>query len=308
VTPNDSEQEESAVTTSERVSSWGRICEPLHTDLEIDPDGPSWRENAFFTFWDRGKGIYGQAHFTTSPNAGVRKARCHVWTGDRLVEIIEPLEPMSFHSQSIDVELTGQVTVRSAGFDFDFSATPRFEQCNYSQSDTVPSIVAGQPLHHYQGSGNFEASLKAGDERIEFSGVCFRDRTWGYREDSAWIEYYGIMCCFEDSDLTWLKFMSAPEDQRARGFLMGGRQGEIVETLVTERDSLGTIRSTDLTLDDATVLRAEMAQSACPAQFVPAGTPRGGRALTVYDLFQPTFVDGHEGMAFVEQAVLRQLS
>jgi hypothetical protein len=294
-----------------QVSAWGPLCEPLHLDraAEIDPDGPSWRENAFFTFWDRDAGFYGQVHVTTSPNAGGRKARCHlVFDGD-LLEIVEPLEPMSFRSESIEVDLDGRVTVR-CHFELDLTVTPRFEHADYSASDTVPSLVAGEPLQHFQRGGTFEARLRVDGSERSFSGHAFRDRTWGFREDTHWLEYYGFMCCFDDFDLTFLKFLAPGDDRRARGFLMGSRQGEIVETLVTERDSLGAIRGVDLTLAGGDVLHATFGESEARPVFVPAGNPSGATAVTIYDLMQPLRIDGSdgEGLGFVEQAILRQLA
>jgi hypothetical protein len=295
------------------ATEWGPLCEPLHTDREIDPDGPAWRENAFFTFWDRRQNVYGQIHFTTSANAGARKGRAEISVDNQLFEIVEELAPMSFQSESINVDLGGMIRVRAADFQLDLETRPRFpgHVADYSQSDTVPSLVEGQPLQHFQASGTFTAELRTADGTKSLSGVNFRDRTWGYREDSSWQEYYGFMCCFDSFDLTFLKFMNSLEDQRARGFYLGGVQGEITQTTVTERDSLGTIRAVDLTMADGTSRSAIIDRSACRPVFVPAGIPRGPRAITVYDEFQPLrFADGEggEGLGFVEQCVLRQLA
>jgi len=295
-------------TDTTPARTWGPLLEPLHVDLDIAPDGPSWRENAFFTFWDRSKKIYGQAHFTTSPNAGARKGRCQLAVDGRQLSVIEPLEPMSFQSESISVDLNGRVEVRCEDFGLELEVTPRFEPADYSQSDTVPSLVEGQPLQHFQASGDAVGELRFDGGAITFGGLAFRDRTWGYREDTAWLEYYGFMCAFDDFDLTFLKFLSPGDDRRARGFLMGKHRGEIVETFVTARDSIGTIKAVDLTLTDGAVIPVEFGESESPPVFVPAGNPVGGTALTIYDLFQPLRFEGDEGLGFVEQAVLRQLS
>jgi hypothetical protein len=80
---------------------------------------------------------------------------------------------------------------------------------------------------------------------IEIDGHGFRDRTWGYRNESATIlEYVATQCVFPEFSVSAMRFHVAADDSdRAEGFILGdaarrikpftsvvrGRAGEVLE-------------------------------------------------------------------------------
>ena len=56
------------------------------------------------------------------------------------------------------------------------------------------------------------------------AGVDLRDRTWGYRDESAMFpEYIGLIADLDGEMLTVMKFAHADGSARAEGFLLGER-------------------------------------------------------------------------------------
>ena len=75
---------------------WGGLAEPLHTDRTFSPDDPPWRENLFFTLWDRDRNFYGTSHMQGGHTDAGMWARCSIVVDGRPAEIWERLDAMTF--------------------------------------------------------------------------------------------------------------------------------------------------------------------------------------------------------------------
>lgn len=292
---------------------WGPLAEPYHSDKQLAPDAPPWRENVFFAFWDREQRVYGTSHFTGSSNAGGRRSRCSLVVDGRPVEIVEPMPLGEFGSPGVALDLAGRVRAESEAFGADLHFVPGRPPADYSQVQGMPGLTADDPIQHFQQSGAFSGTVSlpgtdgAGRRDIALSGSCVRDRTWGYREETqSWLEYYACFLLFDDFDALLMKFHVRDGSTRTTGFVIGDRSGSVTGCSA-RRNAWGSITGLTLDADGGTPL----ALSVAPAEariFVPLGEPDGPTAITVYDEFvQVTAADGQSGFGLIEQGILRRL-
>jgi hypothetical protein len=294
------------------VTDWGPLAEPLHAEVTAGPDDPPWRENAFFPFWDRARSVYGVVHVMTAANATGRRARASLVHRGRYLEVIEPLEPMAFSSPSVSVDLAGTLTATGPGWGFDVVLEPRLDTIDYSAADTMPALVEERPLRHYQRSGTCRGTVTVDGVETAIAGGSLRDRTWGFREETAhWLEYYACFLSFgpeggEAFDLAMMKFRVAGGPDRMSGFLVGSRSDRVLESRIT-RTATGSPASLWLRLAS----RGELTLRVGPPEarvFVPLGEPDGPVAITSYDDFVEVTTDaGETGFGIVEQGILRRL-
>jgi len=254
-------------------------------------------------FWDRDADVYGAVHVSTSPNAGGRRARASLSLDGRISEVIEPLDPMELASDSIKLDLDGALTVRGPGdLAVDLTMAPRLPVADYSMARSVPGLSEVEPLRHYQRSGAVRGSARLAGEETEFDGLCFRDRTWGYRDEiSAWNEYYAICVCWPDFDVTLMKFRS-PRGDHHHGFVVDAR-GDVVLDSHVSRDSWGDICRVDCVLAEAGGFGFDVGRP-CAVLGVPMGEPDGPVAISARDAFvEVSTDDGLIGFGIVEQGI-----
>lgn len=48
------------------VSAWGPLATAIHADA-AGPGDPTWKDNAYLSFWDVEAEVYGSIHVSTSP-------------------------------------------------------------------------------------------------------------------------------------------------------------------------------------------------------------------------------------------------
>jgi hypothetical protein len=214
-------------------------------------DAP-WRDNAWLAFWDRAAGIIGVAHASTSPNAGARHARISLSHDRRLTEIIEPLEPGTFAGQTINFGLDDGILLDGPDVSGKLDMQPLFAVADYTGGAVFPSIAGQRPLNHYQQAARVTGRLAVHGRTIDIDGHGYRDRTWGYRNESATIlEYIATQCVFPEYSVSAMRFHVAADDSdRAEGFLLGaedrrvqpftqvvrGRAGEVLEFRLDPQD------------------------------------------------------------------------
>ena len=178
------------MTVTDIADAWGPLAEPIHADA-AGPADPVWKDNAYLSFWDTANEVFGSFHVSTSPNGtGARRARCSVSVRGKVLEIIEDLPPGSFASASIDFGLDGRITVRHNRLRADLVNAPLFVAADYAVGGVVPELVAGKPLQHFQQACEMTGTLVLDGVESPVQGRGMRDRTWGYREESAqWIQF-----------------------------------------------------------------------------------------------------------------------
>src|SRR5215210_4337134 len=95
------EKEETRMTETS-TNDWGPFLTPVHQ--AVPSKEKPWKDNSFICFWDAEKDVVGAMHVSTSPNGEGRRARVSVRVGNTSVEVIEPLEPGTWTSESIEFE------------------------------------------------------------------------------------------------------------------------------------------------------------------------------------------------------------
>jgi hypothetical protein len=295
--------------SADDVAGWGPLAEPYHSDKQIPPGSPPWRENVFLAFFDRERDVYGTSHFTGASNAGGRRARLSVVVGGTAAEIVEPMAAGEFGTPGVQLDLSGQVRAKSDDLVAELSFVPRLPPVDYSASNTLPGLDDTEPLRHYQGSGTFTGTVAVhGAAPVEVAGGCLRDRTWGWREENRhWLEYYACFLCFEDFDLTLMKFRLADGSTRAHGATVGSRAERVTGSRVA-RNGWGSVTRFDVELDGRPPIELAVAPPEARI-WLPLGEPDGAQALTAYDEFvEARTPDGLTGFGIVEQGILRQLA
>ena len=285
---------------------WGPLAEPMHTDKEIGPDDPPWRENIFLSFADRAQRCFVIAHLQGGKTDAGMCARVTVVLDDHQFEIFEPLGEMTWSSEHVSFDPTGPLRASSDALRVELSMTPVREPVDYSPSAALPGLRASEPLRHLEQAGEFTGTVWTPRGELTVSGSVIRDRTWGWRQEIAsWTEYYAAFISFDSFDLAAMKFSTRDGDVPAHGSLVGDRRGTVTSSSVKRRDGTGTIRELELTLADGQSLALSLGAPEARI-FCPLNEPTGPVAFTAYDdLVEVRLDDGSVGFGIMEQGILR---
>ena len=300
--------EQAQIPDRSLTKEWGGLAQPIRED---DPgeDKPAWKDNAYLCFWDPGNEVYGVVHVSTSPNAEGRRARASLSVDGRSAEVAEELEPGSFASDSISFGLDGRIEAQTPELTAALELTPRGEPGDYTKTDIVPPLVEGEPLQHFQGAVLVRGTVVVGDRSVEVDGVGMRDRTWGYRDESAaWPEYFGLIADIDGRLLTIMKLARTDGTARTAGFLLGDEPVRADELSGLTRDASGLFAAATVGTAEGETLEIRMTDR--PAGFwVPMGWERQGPTMSAYDEFLTLrTADGKIGHGMVEQGIVRRLS
>lgn len=282
------------------------LNEPIH---HVVPEGrPPWRDNAYVCFWDVEQRVFGVLHVSTSANSEGRRARFSLSVDGVPFEIVEtPHAREAWTSDSIRYLLDDTIRVHHPHVSADLTVSPRFVPADYSASEVIPPLVPGEPQQHFQQVISVKGAVRLGDREIVLDGEGFRDRTWGYRDESANItEYLSFMAVFEDFGFTALRFLGGDGSNKIEGFRLGDDGVQKVTAVGATRDGAGLLEIAHLEID------GEPWELTVTAKFggfwVPMGPSRRGPTLSAYDeLVELTTADGQTGHAFVEHASIRRL-
>jgi hypothetical protein len=286
------------------------VSDPLNQPITLTvPEGrPPWRDNAYVCFWDADRDLLGVLHVSTSANGEGRRARFSLAIAGKTIEIVEtPHSREAWRSDSIDYPLTDTIHVDHPRVRAELTLKPRFQYADYSTSQVIPPLVADEPQQHFQQVVDVSGRIEFDGEAIAFQGDGFRDRSWGYRDESAHIvEYLSFMAIFDDFGFTALRFLDVEGGDRVEGFLLSdGATGRITAVGAT-RDGSGLLEAAHLEID------GEPFEAGVTVKlggfWVPMGPSRRGPTLSAYDeLVGLRSADGREGYAFVEHAGLRRI-
>jgi hypothetical protein len=287
---------------------WGALAHPIRTD---DPgDGkPPWKDNAYLAFWDPANGVNGVVHASTSPNAEGRRVRASIALGQLSAEIAEDPPPGSYTTSSIVFKLEGEITVRSPELTADLRLVPRGVPADYTEGRIIPELVAGEPLQHFQQAARVTGTVSVHGTEVEVDGVGLRDRTWGYRDESAMFpEYIGVIVDLDGEMLTVMKFVQADGSAMADGFVLGDCAKRVTGLTQIARDASGLFAAAEIAIDgqDKLQLRATRRTGGF---WVPMGWERIGPTMSAYDEFlEITTGSGRAGYGVVEQGIIRRLA
>jgi hypothetical protein len=291
--------------TTVQSTEWGPLSEPIHNDI---PDGARpWRDNAFVAFWDSERDIVGTLHTSTSPNAEGRRARFSVQTGGRTVELMEDLEPGSFSSQSISFNAGAEFSIASDRVRGTITTTPLFALADYTgdRSPEAFSLDKEQPLMHYQRAAIATGELVIDDQPIAIDGHAFRDRTWGYRDESASVaEYFGCWFILPSLAISSMKLRGASSAEMVLGSVLEDNATIISRASLT-RDASGLFAATSIETVDGRTLELRIVERRA-GFWCPMGVERTGPTLGAFDeFFTVRTSDGEEGFGMCEQGVLK---
>jgi hypothetical protein len=272
------------------------------------PDGrPAFRDNAYLGFWDGGGEVIGAFHVSTSPNAEGRRARISLAAGGRPVEVVEPLDPGTYTSTSIDFDLDRRITVDSPALSGEIICTPVFAVADYSTGSIIPPLIPEEPLQHYQQAARVQGRFTVAGRDVEIDGFGMRDRTWGYRDESVSIaEYVAVTAVFPGFALTCMRFAGPDGSDRTEGYRLG-RTAEPFAAMGITRDASGLLAAAHLTLAGGEALEMVVGER-LGGFWVPMGWERRGPTMSAYDEFDwVQTADGTEGVTLTEQGVVRRL-
>lgn len=300
------------MTSTIETTTWGPLAEPIHDDA-AGPGDPVWKDNAYLSFWDLANGAFGTFHLSTSPNGdGARRARCSVLLdagsgAGRVVEIIEELPRGEFRSKSISFGLDGTITVDHPELTARLRNEPLHTPADYSTTGLIPELVPGKPLQHFQQGCTISGSFDAGGQTYPVYGQGMRDRTWGYRDESAqWAEYAGLVGVFDGVFITAMKFLGTDGTLAADGFVIDGDGSHTITAIGFRRTAAAQFLRGTLALDDGTT-RVVTMTSREAGFFVPMGVETDGPAFGTYDDFMALECDGEPGAGFFEQGIVHRV-
>ncbi|MFI5716173.1 hypothetical protein [Nocardia sp. NPDC051750] len=296
-----------SVTPTER--SWGPLSEPIHADAAGAGD-PVWKDNAYFSFWDPAAQVFGTLHVSTSPNApSARRARFSVSVAGRVTEVIEPLDEGTFSSESLDFGLDGRVLIDHRTVQAELVNTPLFVPADYGVNNVIPPLVPGKPLQHFQQACTVTGSVTVAGATVTTMGRGLRDRTWGFRDESAqWIEFAALFVVDKSTFVSAMKFRGADDALTVDGFVIDGTTSTSITGITFARDGAAQFRWARLTLADGNS-RMVSIDTRLGGFRVPAGPAETeGPALGVYDDFLMFDSEGHGGAGIFEQAILHRVA
>jgi hypothetical protein len=295
------------MATTAGALDWGPLSEPIHTD--IPSATKPWRDNAFLSFWDTDHDVYGTLHTSTSPNAEGRRARISVQAGSTIVELVEQLEPGTFTSDSIKFSAGASFAVDSPRVRGEVTFVPLHALADYT-GDRAPmafSLDKRQPLMHYQRAATVKGSLVIDGREVTIDGTGFRDRTWGYRDESESVaEYFGYQFVFPTFAVNAMRLVGGDGNEATLGFALAGDAVTVNQTTMT-RDASGLFAATRTELADGRTI--EIRGTERHAGFwCPMGWEREGPTLSAYDEFcSLRTADGEEGIGLIEQGIIKRL-
>ncbi|BBZ05484.1 hypothetical protein MCHIJ_49210 [Mycolicibacterium chitae] len=288
-------------------AAWGPLATAVHTDA-ARPTDPTWKDNAYVSFWDVTGEIYGAIHVSTSPNdAGSRRARFSIQLGTGQVEIIEELPAGSFASESISFGLDGTIGVDHPDLRVLIGNAPLWVPADYSLNDLIPPLVPGRPLQHFQQACTVRGEIAHAGRTWDLDAIGMRDRTWGFRDESAqWVEYAGLVGVVEDAFLTVIKFLGADGSLRSDGYWTDDAGAVLITDVAFRRNAAAQFVSGTVTLADGRAKVVSMS-SRRAGFFVPMGRETDGPAFGTYDDFMTFESDGATGAGFFEQGIIHRV-
>jgi hypothetical protein len=290
---------------------WGPLAQPLRADVPEDPR--PWRDNAFFCFWDPEQDLTGVMHISASPNAeGGRRARVSVRLGSESIEVIEPLGFATWDSESITFMPDSGFTVNAPQLSGTLTSTPLHPAAVFA-GESAPkafSLDDEHPIHHYQQSATVSGELTLNGRTVTVNGRGYRDRTWGFRDESSSVEeYYGTMWVFPEFSVSALRLLGQDGRAATLGYVLhaDGRI-ENVTSMSLVRDGAGLFASTRIETREGRQL--DVRTTGRHATFwCPMGVEeQAGATLSAYDEFDHLLAaDGTVGFGLLEQGIIRKL-
>jgi hypothetical protein len=159
---------------------------------------------------------------------------------------------------------------------------------------------------HYQRAGIASGHLVVDGVNYAVSGNCFRDRTWGYRDESSSVaEYFGCWFIMPTFAITSMKLRGASGGEMVLGYVLEQDSTTIIESASLTRDASGLFAATSIETVDGRRLDVRIDERKA-GFWCPMGWERTGPTLSAFDeFFSARSGDGEEGFGMVEQGILK---
>ena len=291
-------------------ADWGPLARPLHSDIPEDPR--PWRDNAFLCFWDPAQRLTGVLHISASPNAdGGRRARVSVRMGNATVEVIESLDFATWNSESITFDPDSGFAVDGPGLSGRLAFAPLHALATFAgeHSPKAFALDAEHPLHHYQRSARVTGRLSVHGQTVDVDGFGYRDRTGGFREESASVrEYYGTMWVFPQLSVSAIRLLGQDGHAATIGFVCDAEGTVPVTGMSIVRDAAGLFLATRIDRHEGDPLDVRLVER-YGTFWCPMGQEeQAGPTLSAYDEWGSLrTATGVEGFGLLEQGITRQL-
>lgn len=298
------------MTVTEVDTGWGPLARPLHAEVPQDPR--PWRDNAFLCFWDPAQRLTGVLHISASPNAvGGRRARVSVRLGHSTVEVIESLDFATWNSESITFDPDTGFTVDGPGIAGSLAFTPLHALATFAgdHSPKAFALDAEHPLHHFQRSARVTGRLTVHGQSVEVDGFGYRDRTWGFREESVSVqEYYGTMWVFPELSVSAIRLLGQDGKTASIGFVCDAAGTVPVTGMSIVRDAAGLFLATRIDRAEGDPLEVRLVER-YGTFWCPMGMEeQAGPTLSAYDEWGSLrTADGVQGFGLLEQGITRKL-
>lgn len=289
------------------TTPWGPLATAVHADA-AGPGDPTWKDNAYLSFWDVAAGVYGSIHVSTSPNdADARRARFSIRLGADTVEIIEPLPAGSFASESLSFGLDGTISVDHPDVQVLVGNAPLWTPADFSLNDLIPPLVPGKPLQHFQQACTLRGTVTHAGRTWDVNATGMRDRTWGFRDEAAqWVEYAGLVGVIDGAFLSAMKFLGVDGTLRSDGYWVDDDGAVLITDIGFRRNAAAQFLAGTITLADGRIKTVTMASREA-GFFVPMGRESDGPSFGTYDDFMTLRCGGSEGAGFVEQGIVHRV-
>lgn len=289
------------------TAAWGPLATAVHTDA-AGPDDPTWKDNAYLSFWDVDADVYGTMHVSTSPNdAKARRARFSVSLEGRVYEVIEELPAGSFTSQSMSFGLDGTITVDTRDLRVQLGNAPLWTPADFSLNELIPPLVPDKPLQHFQQACSLRGTVEADGRRWTVDASGMRDRTWGFRDEAAqWSEYAGLVCVIDGGFVSAMKFLGSDGTLRSDGYWVDDAGAVLITDIRFRRNAAAQFLGGTLETADGRIETIELI-SRRAGFFVPMGRDTDGPAFGTHDDFMTLRSGGRHGAGFVEQGVVHRV-
>src|SRR5581483_11048937 len=177
----------------------------------------------------------------------------------------------------------------------------------YTAKEAFRPLIPGEPLRHHQQAARVEGTAGLRGASVTITGEGVRDRTWGYRDESAQlVEYVAVTGVFDSFYLSAMKFLGPDGTTVVDGFVTDGPEPARVTAMRVTRDAAGLFLQTVITLADGSE-RTVRNRERRGGFWVPMGVDREGPTMSAYDEFLTYDPDGRQGNGVVEQGILRRL-
>ena len=292
----------------QRDAAWGPMSHPATETIEAG--AAPWKDHIYLAFWDPQNEVYGFFHWNTSPNHPTHKAQVVAVIKGEMMNIIDPLPARAelFKTEHLYYDLKGDIRITHPRLKGQLTVTPRFTPVDYTPGETIPPLVPGKPLNHYQQGLALEGQIELDGVAHTVKALGFRTRTWGFRDDSMqFIEYFSLFACYEDMDISVMKFRWPDGRQLADGGVVANGVSVQATDIRIRRDRAGLPIRLQVDLADGRTL--ELTREHGAANFwCPIGLPeRDGPTFCAHDevVRWKRADSGSEGYGLTEQGIIR---